>query len=149
MSPDSWSGRWTRWFYSALSRVLYWQAFSGGCGQAFRTAAFRAAGGYSAERWKYTLEDHEIMNRMRKVGRSCYHPRLWCQPAQRRCDRSRVGWNLGEQLVYHFTPPFCGDWFFNRFLAVRFERRQIFQANLRVQDWRVAEGPSPDAVRAA
>ncbi len=133
--PDSWSGTWTRWFYTALSRILYWQAFNGGGGHVFRTAAYRAAGGYSVDLWKYTLEDHEIMNRLRKVGRSYYHPHFWCLPSPRRRDRSNVGWNRFEQFVYHTTPPLWGDWFFGNFLAQRFQRRRIYQTNLRHRDW--------------
>jgi glycosyltransferase involved in cell wall biosynthesis len=132
---DSWSGVWTRWFYSAVAYVLYWQTFNGGGCHVFRTAAYRAAGGYSVDLWKFTLEDHEIMNRLRKVGRVCYRPSFWCMPSTRRRDRSKVGWNLGEQLVYHVTPPIWGDWFFQSFLAGRFERRRIFQENLRQHDW--------------
>ena len=136
--PDSPSGRWTRWFYPLLARLLYWQAFVGGCGQTFCTAAFRQAGGYSAAGWKYTLEDHEIINRIRKVGRWCYHRDLWCLPAPRHRNRARVSWNKLEQLVYLLTPPALGDWFFYRFLARRFEQRQIWQTNLREQDWHPA-----------
>ena len=142
--PDSLTGIWTRWFYAGLARVLYWQAFSGGGGQVFRTAAFRAAGGYSVDLWKYTLEDHEIMNRLRKVGRSYYHPHFWCMPSPRRRDRTKVGWNLGEQLVYHVTPPIWGDWFFQRFLAGRFEARRIYQTNLRHHDWNPNPEPAID-----
>jgi hypothetical protein len=147
--PDSLTGTWTRWFYSALSRVLYWQAFSGGGAQVFRTAAFRAAGGYSIDLWKYTLEDHEIMNRLRKVGRFYYHPQFWCTPSPRRRDRTKVGWNLAEQFVYHVTPPIWGDWFFQRFLAERFERRRIYQANLRQHDWNPNPESTADAVAEA
>jgi glycosyltransferase involved in cell wall biosynthesis len=136
--PDSWAGVWKRYFYAGLSRVLYWQNFGGGCGQTFRSEDFRAAGGYSAELWPYALEDHEIMNRMRRRGRSCYHPDLWCISSSRRGDRSRVGWNFSEQLVYLLAPPLLGDWFFNRFLAARFEKRQIYNENLRQQDWNAA-----------
>jgi hypothetical protein len=145
-APDSWTGTWTRWFYSLLARVLCCQAFSGGGGHVFRTAAYRAAGGYSVDLWKFTLEDHEIMNRLRKVGRSCYHPHFWCMPSTRRRDRTNVGWNVGEQLVYHVTPPIWGDWYFQRFLAERFERRRIYQENLRQHDWSAAPEPTAEAV---
>ncbi len=147
--PNSPVGIWTRWFYAGVARVLYWQTFTGGCGQAFRTEAFRAAGGYSVELWKYTLEDHEIMNRMRKVGGSCYHPHFWCRPSMRRRDRSNVGWHLGEQMVYHCTPPILGDWFFQRFLAGRFERRRIYQTNLREHTWTHNSSSVDEATKAA
>jgi hypothetical protein len=148
--PDSWSGIWTRWFYAILARILYLQAFSGGCAQVFRTDAYRATGGYSVDLWKYTLEDHEIMNRLRRVGRFHYDPRFWCQPSPRRRDRSKVGWNVVEQFVYHVMPPIFGDWYFGQFLAERFERRQIYQANLRQHDWNsTPDSPAEILVEAA
>ena len=146
---DCWSGVWNRWFFALLSRILYWQAFSGGCGQVFRTAAYRAAGGYSVGLWTYTIEDHEIINRLRKVGRVHYDPKFWCMPSPRRCDRSRVGWSRLEQFVYHVIPPGWGDWFFGSFLAGRFERRRIYQANLRQHDWEADPRRQPAPVHAA
>jgi glycosyltransferase involved in cell wall biosynthesis len=146
----SWSGIWTRWFYSALARVLYWQTFSGGGCHVLRTAAYRATGGYSVDRWKFTLEDHEMLNRLRKVGHTYYHPNFWCISSPRRRDRSNVGWSFGERMVYHFTPPSRGDWFFQRFLAGRFQQRRIYQENLRQHDWNpVPESAAPVARVAA
>ena len=69
-------------------------------------------------------------------------------PSPRQRNRSKVGWNLGEQLVYHVTPPIWGDWFFNRFLAGRFEARRIYQENLRHR-WQPTPESTTSAVREA
>ena len=56
---DSWASLATRWCFAGLSKILPWHCFTGSAGQTFRTASFRAAGGYSAEHWNYVLQDHE------------------------------------------------------------------------------------------
>ena len=96
-----------RWFFTGLSKVLPWQAFTGCAGQAFRTAAFRAAGGYSIDRWQYVLQDHELINRIHKLGRTVYHPDHWCITSSRRSDRTSVSWTRAEQTLYFLTPS-CG-----------------------------------------
>ena len=90
----------------SLSKILSWHCFAGGAGQAFRTAAFRAAGGYSSARWNYVLQDHEIVNRIHKLGPTVYHPDHWCVPSPRRGDRTDVSWTKIEQLLYFLTPVF-------------------------------------------
>jgi hypothetical protein len=118
-----------------VSRLLSHQAHTGGFGQAFRTDAFRAAGGYSAAQWPYVLEDHEIMQRIFKQGRSRYARDLWCITSNRRKDRSAVNWTMGERLLYHGTPFALKDWFFYSFLKKRFEARALANANLREKSW--------------
>ena len=133
--PERLAGRLNRWGYYLLSRVLTAHTFTGGCGQTLRTDALRRSGGYSTALWDYTMEDHELMCRIFKVGRSLYHPNLWCQPSQRRTTRSATHWSLYERAVYFLTQPFCGDWYFEKFLAPRFARRQMYQAKLRERAW--------------
>jgi glycosyltransferase involved in cell wall biosynthesis len=117
------------------SRLLRGKCFTGGAGQTFRTEALRRAGGFSAARWNYVLLDHEIMNRMRREGRSAYHPDLWVLHTDRRKDRGGVRWSLPDRILYRYTPDFMGDWFFYRWLAPRLERRRMTQLSLRVQPW--------------
>ncbi len=136
---DSWGSLVKRRFFAGLSKVLYWHAFTGGAGQAFRTAIFRAAGGYSSARWNYVLQDHEIISRIHKLGRTVYHPDHWCMPSNRRGDRTSVSWTRAEQTLYFLTPPFGQDWLFNRFLARRFAARQMDQLKLREQTWQEAD----------
>jgi cellulose synthase/poly-beta-1,6-N-acetylglucosamine synthase-like glycosyltransferase len=111
---DSWASLATRWAFTILSKLLSWHCFTGGAGQAFRTAAFRAAGGYSSARWNYLLQDHEIITRIHKLGRTVYHPDHWCVPSPRRSDRTDVSWTKIEQLLYFLTPAFGHDWLFLR-----------------------------------
>lgn len=133
---NSWASLATRWFFAGLSRLLSWHCFTGSAGHTLRTACYRAAGGYSIDRWKYVLEDHEIINRIHKFGPTVYHPDHWCVPSTRRGDRSSVSWTLTEQTLYFLTPAFGHDWFFQRFLARRFEQRNMDQLKLREQTWR-------------
>ena len=86
-------------------------------------------------RWPYVLEDHEIMQRIFKLGTSRYDFDLWCTPSNRRSDRTSVNWTLGEQVLYHLTPFALKDWFFYSFLARRFAARKLSQLNLREKTW--------------
>lgn len=111
------------------------QTHSGGFGQTFRTAALRAAGGYSAAQWPYVLMDHEVMQRVLKLGRAAYPRDFWCIPSPRRSDRRRVRWTLAERLLYHFTPFALKDWYFYRFLGPRLAARRLTHLNLREKSW--------------
>ena len=118
-----------------VSRILSRQTHTGGFGQSFRTETLRKAGGFSAELWPFVLEDHEVMQRVCKFGRSVYAPDLWCIPSNRRKDRTGVGWTTLEQALYHLTPFALKDWFFYRFLARRFTMRALDNAKLRQKSW--------------
>ncbi len=118
-----------------VSRILSRQTHTGGFGQSFRTEVLRKAGGFSADIWPYVLEDHEVMQRVFKHGRSVYAPDLWCVPSTRRKDRTGVGWTTAEQLLYHLTPFALKDWFFYRFLARRFTARALDNTKLRQKSW--------------
>jgi glycosyltransferase involved in cell wall biosynthesis len=119
----------------AVSRILSKQTHTGGFGQSFRTDVLREAGGFSADLWPFVLEDHEVMQRVFKFGTSRYAPDLWCIPSSRRTDRSKVGWTLSEQLLYHLTPFVLKDWFFYRFLKNRFAARALDNTKLREKSW--------------
>jgi glycosyltransferase involved in cell wall biosynthesis len=118
-----------------VSRLLAKQGHTGGFGQTFRTAALREAGGFSAELWPFVLEDHEVMQRVLKIGRARYDFDLWCIPSQRRNDREGVNWTLWERILYHTVPFVFKDWFFYNFLHKRFQARQLGQLNLREKTW--------------
>jgi hypothetical protein len=142
-----------RWFFTGVSKVLHWQAFTGGAGHTFRTEAFRAAGGYSSLKWPYVLGDHELVHRIHKVGSTVYHPDHWCITSTRRRDRRSVSWTKAEQTLYFLTPQSGHDWLWNRFLAGRFAARHQDQLKLREQTWQAAraadERRAPANVRAA
>jgi glycosyltransferase involved in cell wall biosynthesis len=144
--PDSWACLATRYCFTGLSKILSWHCFTGGAGQTFRTASFRAVGGYSSARWNYVLQDHEIVNRLHKLGSTVYHPDHWCSPSTRRGDRTAVSWTKSEQTLYFLTPSFGHDWLFHRFLARRFKERQMDQLKLRQQNWQLT---APVAARRA
>ncbi len=108
-----------------VSRILRKQTHTGGFGYAFRTETLRKVGGYDIALWPYVLSDHEIAHRMLKEGRTTYPLNHWCMPSTRRPDDPSVRWSLGERLLYHVTPFALKDWFFYRFLAVRFERKRM------------------------
>ena len=127
---------------SLIARLLAKQCHSGGFGQIFRTKALTAAGGFSEALWPFVLEDHEVIQRVLKHGRCRYHPDLWCQPSARRTDRSNVSWNTFEQVVYHCTPFHLKDWYFQKFLARRFEKRGLKNANLREKNWQSCQAES-------
>lgn len=111
------------------------QCLTGGCGQCFRTAALKAVGGFSTRIWPFVFEDHEIMQRIFKIGRSRYAFDLWCIPAERRNDRSRVDWTYWERRLYGVLPFAFKDWYFYSFLRRRFEARGLYQTRLREKSW--------------
>jgi glycosyltransferase involved in cell wall biosynthesis len=117
------------------SRLLRRQNHAGGYAMCFRTAALRAAGGYSRAAWPYVLKDQELAHRVGKLGRCRYDYRHWCRTSDRRADRSNVRWTLAERLLYHLTPYRFKDWFFYDFLARRLEARRLDDLNLRTRTW--------------
>lgn len=122
-------------------RLLPRQSHTGGAGQAFRTDALRAAGGFDPRRWNYVLEDHEIIHRVLAYGDMRYSERLWCAPSPRPRDRASIRWNLTERLVYSAAAPWAGDWFFYRFLGNRLRARQLTSERIRERAFqRVGEG---------
>jgi glycosyltransferase involved in cell wall biosynthesis len=131
------------------SRRLPGKCFTGGAGQIFRVDALRRAGEFSAARWDCVLLDHEIMNRMRRQGRSLYHEDMWVLHSDRRADRRGVRWGLADRILYRYTPDFLGDWFFYRWLAPRLRRRGMTHLNLRLQPWNEKPGASPARASAA
>lgn len=106
---------------------------AGGCGQAYRTAAFRRAGGFDAQTWPFVLEDHEIVNRVRRQGGQVYDSEHFCMPAPRRDSRETVNWNGWERFVYIALPGAAMDWFWYRFLYRRFAARRLANVNLRTR----------------
>jgi glycosyltransferase involved in cell wall biosynthesis len=135
-NPHSPFERLGRWLYTAIiPTLLPGQAHGGGYAHLFRTAPYKASGGYSARLWPYVLKDHELVNRLLKQGRIGYAADLWIQPSPRRADRRGVRWTLPERLLYHLTPPSAKDWFFYRFLKPRFEARGQKDTVLRRQSW--------------
>jgi glycosyltransferase involved in cell wall biosynthesis len=118
-----------------LSRFFPTKCLTGGGGQVFLADAFRRAGGFSASAWEYVLLDHEIMNRLFKIGTSRYHPGFWCLHTNRRGSRKAVRWNAWERFLYLYMPPWLLDWFFYRYLGPRLGRRRLSQLNLRRQTW--------------
>lgn len=118
-----------------LSRFFPTKCLTGGGGQVFLAEAFRRVGGFSASAWDYVLLDHEIMNRLFKVGTSRYHRDFWCLHTDRRGSRKAVRWNAWERFLYLYMPPMLLDWFFYRYLGPRLARRKLSQLNLRRQAW--------------
>lgn len=116
-------------------RLLPRQSHTGGAGQAFRTEALRAAGGFDPARWNYVLEDHEIIHRMLRHGDMRYGERFWCAPSPRPRDRASIRWNLTERLVYSAAAPWAGDWFFYRFLGERLKARQLTSERIREREF--------------
>ena len=114
------------------ARLLPRQTHTGGAGQIFRTMSLRAAGGFDPDRWPYVLEDHEIGQRLLKLGRVRYGAGLWCAPSARPRDRGAASWTLLEQLVYHATPQWTKDWYFYGFLGPRLAARGLLSHRLRV-----------------
>lgn len=115
----------------AVARLLPRQCHTGGAGQAFRTDALRAAGGFDATRWGYVLEDHEVIHRVMKLGTMAYGAGFWCSPSPRERDRESIRWTLVERLLYSATAPWAGDWFFYRFLAKRLRTRRLTSERIR------------------
>ena len=128
--------------FLAVARLLPRQSHAGGAGQAFRTEALRAAGGFDADRWNYVLEDHEIIHRVMRHGTMGYSPALWCAPSLRERDRDSIRWTLFERLVYSIAAPRAGDWFFYSFLAVRLRRRCLLSNRIRERQYQHLEGPA-------
>jgi glycosyltransferase involved in cell wall biosynthesis len=108
---------------------------TGGFGQNFRTEILKRAGGFSMEHWPYVFEDHEIMQRVHKFGRSLYDFDLWCVPSDRRSERGSVDWTMLERKLYGLVPFALLDWYFYRFLGPRFAARKLGQMNLRRKTW--------------
>lgn len=129
----AWRGFARGWLTPLLLRR---QCHAGGYGQTYRSAALQNAGSYSAQRWPYVLEDHEIAHRVLAAGKIVYASGLYCYPnLERRADPDAVRWTLLERLLYHVTPYALKDWFFYSFLAQRFERRGQTSLTLREQSW--------------
>lgn len=124
-----------------VARLLPRQSHTGGAGQAFRTSALRAAGGFDADRWNYVLEDHEIIHRVMRTGTMDYAHDLWCAPSRRERDRASIRWTLFERLVYTVAAPKAGDWFFYSFLAARLRRRRLLSNRIRERQYQYLEGP--------
>jgi glycosyltransferase involved in cell wall biosynthesis len=111
------------------------RAHGGGCGQAFRTSNLRAVGGFDAAIWPYVLEDHEVIHRIAGKGRILHSSRHYCIPADRRSDSRNVSWSRAERIAYKLMPAQFMGWYFNRFLARRFEARGKHNAALRTRSW--------------
>ncbi|OYY76050.1 MAG: glycosyl transferase family 2 [Sphingomonas sp. 28-62-20] len=126
---------------AAAATLLPKQCHTGGAGQAFRSAALRAAGGFDPTRWNFVLEDHEIIHRVTAFGAMRYAADLWCIPSSRDRDRDSIRWTLLERLVYSMAAPFAGDWFFYSFLARRLRQRRLSSNRMRERQFHHLEGP--------
>ncbi|WP_343527170.1 glycosyltransferase family A protein [Sphingomonas sp.] len=113
------------------ARLMPRQCHAGGAGQAFRTEALKAAGGFDPRRWNYVLEDHEVIHRVMRHGTMHYADAFWCVPSDRERDRESIRWTLVERLVYSATAPIAGDWFFYKFLARRLDARRLTTERMR------------------
>lgn len=122
------------------AKVLPRQCHTGGAGQAFRTVALRAAGGFDGDRWRYVLEDHEVIHRTMKHGAMRYARDLWCCPSDRPRDRASIRWTGFERLVYAAAAPWAGDWFFYTFLGRRLAKRSLSSDRIRERPHHGAEG---------
>lgn len=138
--PESWYGRLTRFHRRNMGLLWPRQTHTGTYGQCFHTDVLRAAGGPRSESWPWVLDDHELMQRVFRFGRSRYHADFWCMPSARRGRNTHVRWTLFERILYHATPYALKDWFFYRFLDARFRARGMRNANLRDRDW-IEESP--------
>ena len=134
-----WSAWWSRVQRAAAAALLPNQGHTGGYGHTFRTKALKDAGGYSAKLWPFMVADHEIVNRVAKLGNIAYSKDHWCLTSSRREGRGNVDWKLHERLLYNITPQSKKDWFFYEYLKPRFEERKFFNANLRQRDWEPPE----------
>lgn len=119
-----------------LSRLYTSECHAGGYAETYNTKLYREVGGFDNKIWPYVFEDHEIVQRLLKVGKVLYPPKMWCVPSARRADRSRVTWTKKEKFIYRYTPFFLKDWFFYSFLGPRFERRGLNITRLREQPWK-------------
>ncbi|WP_084250440.1 glycosyltransferase [Sphingomonas mali] len=139
---DNGTLRATARLFLTVARLLPHQSHAGGAGQAFRTSALRAAGGFDPDRWNYVLEDHEIIHRVMRAGTMGYAQDLWCAPSPRERDRDSIRWTLFERLVYSAAAPRAGDWFFYSFLAARLRRRRLLSNRIRERRYQHLEGPA-------
>jgi glycosyltransferase involved in cell wall biosynthesis len=139
---DEGARRATARLFLTFAHLLPRQSHAGGAGQAFRTSALRAAGGFDADRWNYVLEDHEIIHRVMRTGTMGYAQDLWCAPSPRERDRDSIRWTLFERLVYSAAAPRAGDWFFYSFLATRLRRRRLLSNRIRERQYHHLEGPA-------
>ena len=125
--PRTVSDGWSRLYRGAKLLAFTWllphQAHNGGAGQVFRTNALRRAGGFDPEIWNLALEDHEIINRVAKLGTVKCSWAFWCVPGRRHNDRPSLRWNLVERVAYHFTPARFSDWYFYDYLRPRLKQR--------------------------
>lgn len=133
---------------AATAALLPGQCHTGGAGQAFRTDALRAAGGFDPRRWGWVLEDHEVIHRVMQHGTMGYSRDLWCRPAPRPRDRASIRWTIGERLLYAVTAPVAGNWFFYRFLATRLRSRRLTSERIRERQFQdvgrlTASAPHP------
>lgn len=133
--PQSSAARLARFKGMIVSRLLRYQCHTGGYGMCFKTDILKRAGGYSRNAWPYVVKDHELVNRVLRLGRTIYSYHLWCMPSDRREDRSAVRWDLWERIVYHVTPFAMKEWYFHRFLGPRLRRRRQDEAVLRNRSW--------------
>lgn len=133
--PGSFAWKVRLWRMLITSWLLSHQAHTGTFGQCFRSDMLRAAGGPKSPGWPYVLYDHELMQRVLKLGPSRYSRKLWCMPSDRRTAKADVRWTLLERILYHATPFRLKDWFFYCFLAKRFEARRLSHLKIRAKDW--------------
>ncbi|MFM2099672.1 MAG: hypothetical protein RLZZ366_1211 [Pseudomonadota bacterium] len=135
--PTERRSRIRRFIYAKIiARILRFQAHDGGFGYCFRTAALMKVGGYAPQHWQHVLADHELMNRVFRMGQAVYDPDFWCQPSDRRPDSPSTRWNLLERILYHATPFALKDWYFYRFLGPRFQQRKMSALNYRTdRNW--------------
>lgn len=124
---------------AAMAAVAPKQGHTGGYGQSYRTKSLRAAGGFAADVWPFMVADHEIVNRILKVGKIAYSRDHYCITSSRRGARNNVDWRLHERLLYNVLPHSKQDWFFYDYLRPRFEARKMYNANLRDRDWEDGE----------
>ncbi|MGA8260627.1 MAG: glycosyltransferase family 2 protein [Arenicellales bacterium] len=118
-----------------MSRVFRNQCHTGGYGMCFNTEILKRAGGYSRRVWPYVVKDHELVNRVLRLGRTVYNYDLWCMPSDRRQDRKAVRWDLLERILYHLTPFAMKEWYFYGFLGPRLRRRRQDELVLRDRSW--------------
>ena len=81
------------------------------------------------------LDDHELMQRMHKLGPLVLSRRFLVHAVRPPRRQRPCRWTLVERLLYHVTPFRMKDWFFYDFLWRRFQLRGMGTANLRVRDW--------------
>jgi hypothetical protein len=127
--------------FLTATRLLPRQCHTGGAGQAFCTAALRAAGGFDARRWNFVLEDHEIIHRVMRHGTMGHARDLWCRPSQRERNRDSTRWTLFERLLYSAAAPWIGDWFFYSFLAARLRGRDLSSRRIRERQYQHIGSP--------